>query len=1026
MATRFDEIMAFHPANRTVFDEMRNNRNQLLPFVGAGLTAPVYKGWNDALRELGKLLGDAEAEAELERLLRAGKPLEAAGFLEKQRGGNNLLRDFIGYFSLEKYRNMPEAGRKGMAVQLLPLLFPCPVLTTNFDEVLEQVYLLRNGRNLPVLSPTSGNLRTQATQLRQSPCLFKLHGSVSDTLADFDTLVFTPAQYDRHYAPGSPVRKALADFLNRRSLLFLGCGLEKDRTVDVLRDCAAPGSVHFAILDCEAERKNERLRELDRLNIRAIVYPKGEYDAVRVILEQLLQETDPEAYRRLPLRLSELSAPPENVFHYKSRMSAFSGRETELQALLDFVTTDPGLPFRWWALTGPGGSGKSRLALELRDRVAERGGWDCHVLTQTDYDDLSRALDNRPRCTLLVADYVQAHARELGRAMQGLLDQPRSAPLRLLLVERSGKAPDADLAGFDWVAQLYEDVHDKSKLKRRCYRDSFLELDPLADAPLKAVMRSFAEKQREQGKAHALPGEADCQMLLDKLDEIDPGLRRPLYALFLTDAWMDGQDVTHWDRERAMDEILDREARLLDERIRQVAGQSRANRALLAACLDLQRFATARTGSAEPGELPSRCPAQYKLIAQAAEWAGLEAPADFLQSVGLADAARLRPLEPDLLGGYFVLRWLLAERNADKRLDFLRRVWKQMFPAVVFFDRLRSDHGHLLNERPEAWLRVLPSPEELELPEDAASALWYVGLTVNVIAECSHAETCRKLADRLEALHGDYPGHAEIALTFARGLVNLSARQGEAEAAGTVDRLEALHGDYPEQAEIALEFAKGLVNLISKQNAAEAAGTLSRLKALHRAFRGQAEIALAFAMGLFNLSNKQDAAEAAGMVDRREALHGDYPKDAEIALRFAKGLVNLSCEQDAAEAAGTVKRLKALHGAFPGQAEIALAFAMGLVNLSAKQDAAEAAGTVKRLEDDLYKKNSKDPEIALEFAKGLAILFAEYLKERNQKKAAATLGRLEILHQQHPDNAEIAQHIAELYALLEKLRARLS
>lgn len=466
MATRFDEIMAFHPANRTVFDEMRNNRNQLLPFVGAGLTAPVYKGWNDALRELGKLLGDAEAEAELERLLQAGKPLEAAGFLEKQRGGNNLLRDFIGYFSLEKYRNMPEAGRKRMAVQLLPLLFPCPVLTTNFDEVLEQVYLLRNGRNLPVLSPTSGNLRTQATQLRQSPCLFKLHGSVSDTLADFDTLVFTPAQYDRHYAPGSPVRQALADFLNRRSLLFLGCGLEKDRTVDVLRDCAAPGSVHFAILDCEAERKNERLRELDKLHIRVIVYPKGEYDAVRVILEQLLQETDPEAYPRLPLRLSELSAPPENVFHYKSRMSAFSGREPELQALLDFVTTDPGLPFRWWAVTGPGGSGKSRLALELRDRVAELEGWDCHVLTQTDYDDLSRALENRPRCTLLVADYVQAHARELGRAMQRLLDQPRSAPLRLLLVERSGKAPDADLAGFDWVAQLYEDVHDKSKLKR--------------------------------------------------------------------------------------------------------------------------------------------------------------------------------------------------------------------------------------------------------------------------------------------------------------------------------------------------------------------------------------------------------------------------------------------------------------------------------------------------------------------------------------------------------------------------------
>ena len=44
------------------------------------------------------------------------------------------------------------------------------------------------------------------------------------------------------------------------------------------------------------------------------------------------------------------------------------------------------------------------------------------MLTQTDYDDLPGALRQRFGKTLLIADYVQAHARELGRAMQGLLD----------------------------------------------------------------------------------------------------------------------------------------------------------------------------------------------------------------------------------------------------------------------------------------------------------------------------------------------------------------------------------------------------------------------------------------------------------------------------------------------------------------------------------------------------------------------------------------------------------------------------
>lgn len=287
-----------------------------------------------------------------------------------------------------------------------------------------------------------------------------------------------------------------------------------------------------------------------------------------------------------------------------------------------------------------------------------------------------------------------------------------------------------------------------------------------------------------------------------------------------------------------MDEILDREEERLDKRVRQVTGNGKANPALLSACLDLYRLATARIGYAEPGELTSLCPDQYGRAERAAEQAGLEAPADFLQSIGLADAARLRPLEPDLLGEYFVLRWLLAERNADKRLDFLRRVWKHADDAFIFFARLSSDHGHLLNERPEHWLRLLPPPEDLELQEDVASALWYAMLTVNAIAECSHAETCRKLADRLEALHGAYPGNAEIALTFAKGLVNLSNKQDAAEAAGTVERLADLHGAYPGHAEIALTFAKGLFNLslqyLLVQAPQKAAATLARLSALHR------------------------------------------------------------------------------------------------------------------------------------------------------------------------------------------------
>ena len=102
-------------------------------------------------------------------------------------------------------------------------------------------------------------------------------------------------------------------------------------------------------------------------------------------------------------------------------------------------------------------------------------------------------------------------------------------------------------------------------------------------------------------------------------------------------------------------------------------------------------------------------------------------------------------------------------------------------------------------------------------------------------------------AERLEALHGAYPGQAEIALRFAKGLVNLSAKQDAAEAAGTVKRLEALYGAYPGQAEIALAFAKGLDNLclqyLIEDAPQKAVATLDRLEALHRQHPDSDEIA---------------------------------------------------------------------------------------------------------------------------------------------------------------------------------------
>ena len=52
LAYSFEEIMAYHPDNKYVYREIKENLPNLVPFVGAGLTQFAYPSWKQALIEL--------------------------------------------------------------------------------------------------------------------------------------------------------------------------------------------------------------------------------------------------------------------------------------------------------------------------------------------------------------------------------------------------------------------------------------------------------------------------------------------------------------------------------------------------------------------------------------------------------------------------------------------------------------------------------------------------------------------------------------------------------------------------------------------------------------------------------------------------------------------------------------------------------------------------------------------------------------------------------------------------------------
>lgn len=261
----------------------------VLPFVGAGLSIPFgFKGWKEFLlakaqtSELRKKISDRVAKGQYEEA--AQDLLESLGDLD--------FRDALSMeFGEQKLKAVSVKG----AVSYLPRLSSGPVITTNFDRVLETVF---EGSGARFEERIWGG-RVQMAQkavIQNKRYLLKLHGDVEDSV----DRILTLKEYDNHYGTANdpstidfnkPLPRLLQMLLTNRPVLFLGCSLHQDRTVDFIRALggSAAGLLHYAVLehpgnDADFVTKNQMF---SAYGIRRIWYPKGEHKYVERIMEYL-------------------------------------------------------------------------------------------------------------------------------------------------------------------------------------------------------------------------------------------------------------------------------------------------------------------------------------------------------------------------------------------------------------------------------------------------------------------------------------------------------------------------------------------------------------------------------------------------------------------------------------------------------------------------------------------------------------------------------------------------------------------
>ena len=234
---------------------------------------------------------------------------------------------------------------------------------------------------------------------------------------------------------------------------------------------------------------------------------------------------------------------------------------------------------------------------------------------------------------------------------------------------------------------------------------------------------------------------------------------------------------------------------------------------------------------------------------------------------------------------------------------------------------------------------------------------------------------CEDLAEKARIIYKQYPKSEDIALRYAKTLVNLLFEQENVEdVLNTVNSVKQIFESFKHSEDIALHYAMALVNLSAKQeNVEDRLNTVNEVKQIFEFFKHSEDIALRYAMALFNLSNQQnDIKQRRKTISELKALTLKFQKSELIALRYAMALVNLSAKQDNVEdVLKTSKAVKQIFESFKRSEDIALRYAKTLVNLSAKQDNVEDVLKTNKAVKQIFESFKHSEDIALHYVKVL-------------------------------------------------------
>lgn len=259
-------------------------KGRLLPLVGAGLSASCgFPTWASFLERVAK-----------ERNIRTrqvidGLRAEEFELVAAELAATLKLSSFNDCF--ERAFGKPLSAGDGDVVRTLLSICTGPVVTTNYDKVLEQL-LAHEWKDVFKGRQVGYFLRLAREGQR---VLWKIHGDLNVP----ESRVLTKSEYGQAYDdPASEIPGTLSSVFLSHPVLFVGCSLAGDRTMAVLKaistQTAAKGMFHYAIVEAPSTNKELHIRNafLEERCVFPVWYERNRHERVGELLRQIKVQVD--------------------------------------------------------------------------------------------------------------------------------------------------------------------------------------------------------------------------------------------------------------------------------------------------------------------------------------------------------------------------------------------------------------------------------------------------------------------------------------------------------------------------------------------------------------------------------------------------------------------------------------------------------------------------------------------------------------------------------------------------------------